>query len=980
MKKIFISILTAAMLFQSTVITFAAWETDTDNTSECYKTDFSDLDGWEVTYPNGLTEDDTLYAKIIDKSDGSLTAPYFEICDELAGDEKGNKPVKAKKQLNFPEDKGLVRVEFKYSVNHGNYNAKIMLSQGNKRAVEIGSFWVGDQNPTEIDGELQTPMSGNTWRIYISDLLGTGSSDQYALAPTTGTGDDKTWCDFEILINLSDNKVKTITQEGKQISIGGGIYAVSMTKGKNSYMLKGKLPDGISNIDGFSVSSYEWPNGGSKIRVDDLSAEYTPIVNIDNKFINEVSVKSGESTVTEPSQLTGDMTIENFLYNQSLSDKSAAVLAVLSRGGYMINASAADAGMIPHYKTESEKTGKQTALELKTDSENIFGDMELSVYTLDSLKNLRPMCDTFRISKSAKQPVAYTADTETPSIDAETNMLTYCGTTSEGGSVTYAVMKEGTELSDTTTAADFIKGLYDFGETKADSNGKYAFNVKFAGNDAKYTLIVSDGSGVKSYELDFKNEKAKSIVNALENIKNKDEVKPELDSFLEAVRFSNRLYNTNLDAIQSSSLFYEIFYDEIKKNPVKTTDDVLKATKTAVYLYVLSGETDRNSFNEIMAENIDMFDTTHMYARDLYNDTDLTDSAVKAAIAVRLADRTYGEADVLSDAEKFSEVFGDSTVLAICESTVGSAAGKRIIGLLNDKFGVSDSGFSASYKTYAALGSTLQDSVASKIMKNNYESIDKLTERFKASVTEASKTGATEKPSYSGGSSSRGGGGGGGTFTAPRKEQPSDLTPPAYDIPKKSEGVTFTDLDDAEWARDYITKLSGRGIVSGDESGRFNPDSPILREEFVKMLVKTLGIETVYVGSDFEDVPHSVWYYEFVSAAYANGIVNGVDGSRFGAGLEITREDMCTMLYRALKRYGVYMPEASGDRFSDDSNISDYARGGVYALKKINAVGGFPDGSFGPKRNATRAEVAKILSEVIDYADTANNDNAEGDK
>ena len=80
----------------------------------------------------------------------------------------------------------------------------------------------------------------------------------------------------------------------------------------------------------------------------------------------------------------------------------------------------------------------------------------------------------------------------------------------------------------------------------------------------------------------------------------------------------------------------------------------------------------------------------------------------------------------------------------------------------------------------------------------------------------------------------------------------------------------------------------------------------------------------------------------------------------FGTGLEITRQDAAVMLARAI---GAENGEGS---FSDDSEIADYAKGSVYALKDKGIISGREDGSFDPYGKCTRAECAVMISKAID--------------
>ena len=143
----------------------------------------------------------------------------------------------------------------------------------------------------------------------------------------------------------------------------------------------------------------------------------------------------------------------------------------------------------------------------------------------------------------------------------------------------------------------------------------------------------------------------------------------------------------------------------------------------------------------------------------------------------------------------------------------------------------------------------------------------------------------------------------------------------------------------------------------------FEPNEKILREEFVKILseafIKTDSDEEL----NFDDADKNAWYYKFLKKAVKGGIVTGQSEHHFGIGENITREDMAVMLYRAA------YSDVDGDikelEFTDNENISDYAKKAVVVLVSKGIINGMPDGSFAPKANATRAEAAKMVYEVL---------------
>lgn len=123
----------------------------------------------------------------------------------------------------------------------------------------------------------------------------------------------------------------------------------------------------------------------------------------------------------------------------------------------------------------------------------------------------------------------------------------------------------------------------------------------------------------------------------------------------------------------------------------------------------------------------------------------------------------------------------------------------------------------------------------------------------------------------------------------------------------------------------------------------------------------------VYTGS-FTDLPNGAYYTGYAQWANIYSIMNGVSGTTFGPNESITRQDICVMLYRYLTNYvGRSLSASSADKFSDDSKISSYARDAVYAMQNIGVVGGYSDGTFSPRRYATRAEVAVMFERLYEY-------------
>lgn len=174
-------------------------------------------------------------------------------------------------------------------------------------------------------------------------------------------------------------------------------------------------------------------------------------------------------------------------------------------------------------------------------------------------------------------------------------------------------------------------------------------------------------------------------------------------------------------------------------------------------------------------------------------------------------------------------------------------------------------------------------------------------------------------------------------------------------------GASFTDVDDVAWAKDAINYLADNGYIDGYDDGTFKPNNTITREEFAKMIVNVLEFTNYNVESqDFADVDPDAWYAPFVKVAAGTGLVNGVDENNFGTGINISRQDMCVMIYRAIKSENIRTKTLYDDMQFEDQ-ASDYAQEAIRYLYRYGLVNGVGDNRFDPLGNVTRAMAAKVL-------------------
>ena len=168
----------------------------------------------------------------------------------------------------------------------------------------------------------------------------------------------------------------------------------------------------------------------------------------------------------------------------------------------------------------------------------------------------------------------------------------------------------------------------------------------------------------------------------------------------------------------------------------------------------------------------------------------------------------------------------------------------------------------------------------------------------------------------------------------------------------------------SHWAKDTIGEMYVSYLVNGKGEGLFDPDAAITRAEFCQILYLISG-ETSSGYEPFDDVNIGDWYSAAVAWAYDREITKGTTENEFSPYALITREQMATMIYRYATAVGAPWKITSEAGFEDKENFSDYANYQINWASEKGIVKGYPDNTFLPKNNATRAEASVMLSRMM---------------
>ena len=198
----------------------------------------------------------------------------------------------------------------------------------------------------------------------------------------------------------------------------------------------------------------------------------------------------------------------------------------------------------------------------------------------------------------------------------------------------------------------------------------------------------------------------------------------------------------------------------------------------------------------------------------------------------------------------------------------------------------------------------------------------------------------------------------------PVVQEPKDpVTPepeqPVVPEPEETAKVELKDIS-GHWAEDIIVELVNSGAVSGYPNATFQPDKKITRAEFTTILVKALKLEGK-TGKDFADITNH-WAKDVIITAASHGIVNGYDADNFGPDNNITREQMAVMIVKAAQ---LNKNDGESKQFIDNDKISSWAAEAVAIASQHQIITGYPDNSFKPQGEATRAEAATVIIKAL---------------
>jgi len=174
----------------------------------------------------------------------------------------------------------------------------------------------------------------------------------------------------------------------------------------------------------------------------------------------------------------------------------------------------------------------------------------------------------------------------------------------------------------------------------------------------------------------------------------------------------------------------------------------------------------------------------------------------------------------------------------------------------------------------------------------------------------------------------------------------------------------FTDLPESHWAYTHITRLTYEGAITGYPDGTFGPSRNITRAEFLAVVVGAL------LSRPEAPPAEQHWATNIMQAAEKNNLLEAGEFAQDTWGQAITRQEMAKIMARGAQFVRKEALETKTSVYT--SKITDFASiperylSYVAQVYSKGIVTGYPDGSFGGERQATRAEAATMVVRLID--------------
>ena len=163
-----------------------------------------------------------------------------------------------------------------------------------------------------------------------------------------------------------------------------------------------------------------------------------------------------------------------------------------------------------------------------------------------------------------------------------------------------------------------------------------------------------------------------------------------------------------------------------------------------------------------------------------------------------------------------------------------------------------------------------------------------------------------------------------------------------------------------------IIQATNIGVMQGYPDGTFKPDEPIIRCEFIKMLVSLATNKNFDFGSI--DSPYGDWYGSYVTLAEMQGIIDKNEYTVEELQEPITRIETILMLAKTqIYMKGIPQTQIGTLKYTDLNKLTQDEKDLVLHAADYDLLEGMKDGTetkLYPDKHLTRGEAAAALMRI----------------
>ena len=169
--------------------------------------------------------------------------------------------------------------------------------------------------------------------------------------------------------------------------------------------------------------------------------------------------------------------------------------------------------------------------------------------------------------------------------------------------------------------------------------------------------------------------------------------------------------------------------------------------------------------------------------------------------------------------------------------------------------------------------------------------------------------------------------------------------------------MNFTDVKTTDYFYDAVVWAVDQGVTSGTSATTFSPNKTCSRAEVVTFLWRAAGEpKPTSTYMPFSDVKVTDYYYDAVRWAVEEKVTTGTSATTFSPNATVTRGQVVTFLYRALKDSSV----STTNPFTDVKSGEYYYDAVLWAVKN-DVTNGLTATTFGPNTGCTRGQIVTFL-------------------